>query len=63
MAGLVPAIHAAPFPANPKLVCWLDDVVDRDKPGHDGVVFSSHGDYDDLVRRYAGEGSSVTPTL
>ena len=37
MAGLVPAIHAAPFRANPKLFRRLDDVDDRDKPGHDGV--------------------------
>jgi hypothetical protein len=37
MAGLVPAIHAAPFPANPKLFRRLDGVDDRDKPGHDGV--------------------------
>jgi hypothetical protein len=39
MAGLVPAIHAAPFPANPKLFQWLADVDDRDKPGHDGIGF------------------------
>jgi hypothetical protein len=37
MAGLVPAIHAAPVPANLKLFRRLDDVDDRDKPGHDGV--------------------------
>ena len=36
MAGLVPAIHAAPFPANPQDFRALDDVDDRDKPGHDG---------------------------
>jgi hypothetical protein len=49
MAGLIPAIHAAPFPANPKLFYRLDDVAectcirpdDRDKPGHDGVGFLS----------------------
>jgi hypothetical protein len=43
-AGLLPAIHAAPLPANPKLFRRLDDVAecacirwdDRDKPGHDG---------------------------
>jgi uncharacterized secreted repeat protein (TIGR03808 family) len=47
MAGLVPAIHAAPLPANPKLFLRLDDVAecacirpdDRDKPGHDGIGF------------------------
>jgi hypothetical protein len=37
MAGLVPAIHAAPFPANPELFRRLDNVDDRDKPGHDGL--------------------------
>jgi hypothetical protein len=41
MAGLVPAIHAAPLPANPKRFRRLYDVDDRDKPGHDGVGFSS----------------------
>jgi hypothetical protein len=28
MAGLVPAIHAAPFPANPKLFRRPDDVAE-----------------------------------
>jgi hypothetical protein len=53
MAGLVPAIHAAPLPANPKLFLRLDDVAecacirpdDRDKPGHDGsavVILAPH---------------------
>jgi hypothetical protein len=37
MAGLVPAIHAAPLAANPKLFRQLGDVDDLDKPGHDGV--------------------------
>jgi hypothetical protein len=32
MAGLVPAIHVAPVPANPKLFRRLDDVDGRDKP-------------------------------
>jgi hypothetical protein len=41
MPGLVPANHAAPLPANPKAFRRLDDVDDRDKPGHDGVGFSS----------------------
>jgi hypothetical protein len=41
MAGLVLAIHAAPVPANPKLFRQLDDVDDRDKPGHDGIGFLS----------------------
>jgi hypothetical protein len=41
MAGLVPAIHAGPLPANPKLFRRLDDMDDRDKPGHDGVGFLS----------------------
>jgi hypothetical protein len=41
MAGLVPAIHAAPLPANPKVFRRLDYVDDRDKPGHDGVGFLS----------------------
>jgi hypothetical protein len=31
MAGLVPAIHAAPFPDNLRAVRRLDDVDDRDK--------------------------------
>ena len=43
MDGLVPAIHAAPLPANPKLFRRLDNVDDRDKPGHDGVgLLSQH---------------------
>jgi len=41
IAGLVPAIHVAPFPANPKLFRRLDDVDDRNEPGHDGVGFLS----------------------
>jgi hypothetical protein len=49
MAGLVPAIHSAPIPANPKLFRRLDDVAecvcirlaDRDKPGYDGDGFLS----------------------
>jgi hypothetical protein len=36
MAELVPAIHAAPLPANPKVFRQLGDADDRDKPGHDG---------------------------
>jgi hypothetical protein len=40
MAGLVPAIHAAPFPANLKAFRLPDYVDDRDKPGHDGFGFS-----------------------
>jgi hypothetical protein len=47
MAGLVPgtspAIHAAPFSADPKPFRRLDDVDDRDEPrdepGHDGVAY------------------------
>jgi hypothetical protein len=39
LTGLVPVIHAAPLPANPKGSRRLDDVDDRDKPGHDGVGF------------------------
>ena len=35
MAGLVPAIHAAPFPGRPEASRLPDDVDDRDKPGHD----------------------------
>ena len=57
MAGLVPAIHAAPVPANPKLFRRLDDVDDRDKPGHDGVV-SYPSAYADAP--YFGIGSTVT---
>jgi hypothetical protein len=49
MAGLVPAIHAAPFLANPKRSGGLTTSPnalafgrdDRDKPGHDGVGFLS----------------------
>jgi hypothetical protein len=55
MAGLVPAIHAAPVPANPKLFRQLDDVDDRDKPGHDGVGFLSQ-----RLCPYFGIGSTVT---
>jgi len=36
MAGLVPAIHAAPSLDGFAGVRRLDDVDDRDKPGHDG---------------------------
>jgi hypothetical protein len=32
MTGLVPVIHAAPLPANPKVSRRLDEVDDRDKP-------------------------------
>jgi hypothetical protein len=36
MAGLVPAIHAAPFaPVLPALQHWIG-MDGRDKPGHDG---------------------------
>jgi uncharacterized protein YbaP (TraB family) len=49
MAGLVPPIHAAPLPANPKFSGGLATSPnalafgwdDRDKPGHDGVGFLS----------------------
>src|ERR1700722_8128602 len=40
MAGRPPPIHAAPLPANPKTFRRLDDVDNRDKPGHDGGGFS-----------------------
>jgi hypothetical protein len=39
MAGLVPAIHAAPVPTNLKVFRRLDAVDARDKPGHEGVGF------------------------
>jgi hypothetical protein len=71
--GLVPAIHVAPFPANPKLFRRLDDVAecacirpdDRDKPGHDGVghpgVFQSFPPKPDRCRRQrAGPHSQTT---
>ena len=38
MTGLVPVIHAAPLPANPKVSRRLDDVDDRDKPGTSPVM-------------------------
>ena len=38
MAGLVPAIHAAPLPANSESFRRPHGVDGRDKPGHDGVV-------------------------
>jgi hypothetical protein len=49
MAGLVPAIHAAPYPADPKRSGGLTTSPnalafgrdDRDKLGHDGVGFLS----------------------
>jgi len=38
MAGLVPAIHAAPFPTSSGSFRRPHGVDGRDKPGHDGVV-------------------------
>ena len=60
MAGLVPAIHAAPFPANPKLFRWLEDVDDRDEPGHDDVGFLILAAY---APREEGEGGPINRIL
>jgi hypothetical protein len=41
MAALVPAIHVAPPPATPKAFRQLDDVGDRDEPGHDDTAVAA----------------------
>jgi hypothetical protein len=40
MAGLVPAIHAAPLRHAPNMLDGRSRVDGRDKPGHDGVGFN-----------------------
>jgi glycyl-tRNA synthetase beta chain len=50
MAGLVPAIHAAPQRERAKVQAVLEGVDGRDKPGHDAVV--THGPNGNLANKF-----------